>query len=65
VPHFTTDGLFLGYIGSCVDITERKAAEERRLGYIEEIEKMNRIMVERELKMIELKEKIKRLERHA
>ena len=65
VPHFTADGLFLGYIGSCVDITERKVAEERRLGYIEEIEKMNRIMVERELKMIELKEKIKRLERHA
>ncbi len=64
VPHFTTDGLFLGYIGSCVDITERKEAEERRVGYIEEIEKMNRIMVERELKMIELKEKIKKLERH-
>jgi PAS domain S-box-containing protein len=64
VPHFTTDQLFLGYIGSCVDITERKEAEERRVGYIEEIEKMNRIMVERELKMIELKEKIKKLERH-
>jgi PAS domain S-box-containing protein len=64
VPHFTTDQLFLGYIGSCVDITERKEAEERRIGYIEEIEKMNRIMVERELKMIELKEKIKKLERH-
>lgn len=26
-PRYTPDGLFAGYIGSCVDITERKAAE--------------------------------------
>jgi diguanylate cyclase (GGDEF)-like protein/PAS domain S-box-containing protein len=29
VPRFTLDGFFLGYIGSCVDITERKQAEEQ------------------------------------
>jgi len=28
-PRFTSDGTFLGYIGSCVDITERKQAEDR------------------------------------
>jgi signal transduction histidine kinase len=28
VPRFTPGGEFLGYIGSCVDITERKRAEE-------------------------------------
>jgi PAS domain S-box-containing protein len=28
VPRFETDGTFLGYIGSCVDITERKTSEE-------------------------------------
>jgi PAS domain S-box-containing protein len=27
VPRFSTDGVFLGYIGSCLDITERKESE--------------------------------------
>ncbi|HTT22672.1 MAG TPA: ABC transporter substrate binding protein [Candidatus Sulfotelmatobacter sp.] len=28
VPRFNTDGSFAGYIGSCLDVTERKRAEE-------------------------------------
>jgi len=28
VPRFSSDGTFAGYIGSCIDITERKHAEE-------------------------------------
>jgi len=28
-PRFGSDGMFLGYIGSCIDITERKQAQER------------------------------------
>src|SRR5204862_5857447 len=28
VPRFNPDGTFSGYIGSCMDITDRKAAEE-------------------------------------
>ena len=28
VPRFNPDGTFVGYIGSCIDITERKLAEE-------------------------------------
>src|SRR5947209_3622497 len=28
VPRYGTDGLFTGYVGSCVDFTERKLAEE-------------------------------------
>lgn len=28
VPRFESDGTFLGYIGSCVDITDRKTSEE-------------------------------------
>jgi two-component system, LuxR family, sensor kinase FixL len=28
-PRFAHDGAFLGYIGSCIDITERKRAEEK------------------------------------
>ena len=29
MPRFAPDGTFLGYIGSCIDITERKQAQER------------------------------------
>ena len=29
VPHFGPNQSFMGYIGSCIDITERKAAEEQ------------------------------------
>lgn len=28
VPRFSADGSFVGYIGSCMDVTERKSAEE-------------------------------------
>jgi PAS domain S-box-containing protein len=28
VPRFESDGTFLGYVGSCVDITDRKTSEE-------------------------------------
>jgi PAS domain S-box-containing protein len=28
-PRFASDGTFLGYVGSCIDITERKQAQER------------------------------------
>jgi PAS domain-containing protein len=30
VPRYTQEGSFAGYIGSCVDITERMRAEEAR-----------------------------------
>ena len=58
VPNLSDDGALLGYIGTANDITERKIAEEDRQKYIEEIEKMNHLMVKREIKMIELKEKL-------
>jgi PAS domain S-box-containing protein len=28
VPRFDSDGFFIGYIGSCIDVTDRKLAEE-------------------------------------
>jgi PAS domain S-box-containing protein len=28
VPRFESDGTFLGYVGSCIDITDRKSSEE-------------------------------------
>lgn len=44
------------------NITERKQAEDRLKEKIVELEKINKIMVSRELKMVELKEKIKKYE---
>lgn len=49
-------------VSSIIDITERKKIEETLKDKIEEIEKFNKLMVGRELKMIELKEKIAKLE---
>lgn len=45
------------------DITERKRAEEDLKKRIAELERMHRIMVDRELRMKELKEQIKKLEK--
>jgi PAS domain S-box-containing protein len=36
VPIYAAGGVFSGFIGSCVDITERKAAEEQRERVLEE-----------------------------
>lgn len=30
IPRFSSDGAFVGYIGSCIDITERKNVEQER-----------------------------------
>ncbi len=44
-----------------VDITERKRAEERMNQYVEELERFNRLAVNRELRMIELKREVNEL----
>ena len=44
------------------DISERKRAEAERRQYVEELERVTRMMVDRENKMIELKERIRQLE---
>jgi len=42
-PRFASDGAFLGYIGSCIDITERKAAEEEARRRREQVELLGRV----------------------
>ncbi|MFA6322795.1 MAG: PAS domain S-box protein [Candidatus Buchananbacteria bacterium] len=48
-------------VGIIRDITEQKKAEEKLAERAEELEKLNKLMVGRELKMIELKEKLEKL----
>jgi len=55
-------GNIVGAIETMQDITERKKAEEDIKKRNEELEKFNKITVGRELRMVELKKKIKKLE---
>jgi PAS domain S-box-containing protein len=34
VPRFTSGGIFAGYIGSCIDITDKRCAEEERHKFV-------------------------------
>jgi PAS domain S-box-containing protein len=44
-PRFAPDGTFLGYIGSCLDITERKEAEAEVLQHRAELAHLSRITI--------------------
>jgi PAS domain S-box-containing protein len=55
-PRFSADGEFLGYIGSCIDISDRKHAEEALLLAHEEVSKLKNQL---EAENIYLKEEIK------
>lgn len=50
-------------LGMVLDITERKQAEEELKKQNSDLEKSNKLMLGRELKMVELKKKIKELEK--
>lgn len=59
---YSADGKPLRSIGTVHDITERKEIEEKDKRHLSDLEKMNRFVVDRELKMVELKKEIKTLE---
>src|SRR4029453_15789662 len=42
-PRFASDGAFIGYIGSCIDLTERKTAEEEASRRREQVELLGRV----------------------
>src|SRR5260221_8108194 len=44
-PRFAPDSKFLGYIGSCIDITERKQAEAEARQHREEIAYLSRAAI--------------------
>jgi PAS domain S-box-containing protein len=49
VPHYDAEEKFLGYIGSCVDITEQKRAEEEAVRSREELAHVSRVATVAEL----------------
>lgn len=60
-PIKNADQTITTYIGIVRDITEQKIAEQASLQRTQEMERLNKAMIGRELKMIELKQEIKRL----
>jgi len=59
---FNKDNKIVGFIGTEEDITDLKNSEQKIIDKNNDLEKINKIMIDRELKMIELKEKIRKLE---
>ena len=55
------NGKFIYTIGIFHDITEQKKIEDYEKKHIEELKQMNRLMIGRELKMVELKKEITKL----
>jgi PAS domain S-box-containing protein len=49
VPRFNPDGSFAGYIGSCIDVAERRRAEEQLHQAQEDLARVTRIVVMGEL----------------
>ena len=59
IPIFGEDGKISNYAALRTVISSRKDYEEKIKKHIEELEKMNKFTIDRELRMIELKEDIK------
>lgn len=60
-PNYDSKNEFVGFIGHCFDISDRKENEEILKKKNRELKQMNDIMIDRELKMIELKKEINNL----
>ncbi|MBV9406156.1 MAG: PAS domain-containing protein, partial [Acidobacteriaceae bacterium] len=61
LPYRTSDDRIQGVVVTFVDITERKRAEDELRARNEELERFNRAVVDRELRMVELKKEINAL----
>jgi PAS domain S-box-containing protein len=62
-PIIDEEGEVIGTVGIARNITDRKKADEELKRRTEELERMNRLMVGRELKMTEMKKEIEELKK--
>ena len=62
IPVLDKSGGIKFVIGTSIDITREKMAEEKLKNKLDELEKFHKLVVGRELKMSELKDRIKNLE---
>lgn len=60
---WSEDGSFKYFLGMVEDITERKRTEAERETQMKELKDMNNLMVNREMKMVELKKEIEELKK--
>jgi C4-dicarboxylate-specific signal transduction histidine kinase len=49
VPRFNPDRSFAGYIGSCIDVTEQRRAEEQLRQALEDLDRVSRVVAMGEL----------------
>lgn len=61
-PIFDLDGGIKNYASVRTLINDKKEAEEKLKEHLKELERMNKFAVDRELRMVELKREIKKLE---
>jgi len=61
IPVLNAAGEFKGYMGSTINITEKKKVEAKIIKHAKELEVFNRAMVDREMRIIEMKEEVNRL----
>jgi PAS domain S-box-containing protein len=60
-PRYNEKGIFIGYVGHCIDIDKRKKAEAQLKDKMNELERFTKLTVDRELHMIELKKEVNAL----
>lgn len=58
VTALTDGGRIIGFLGIATDLTERKAAEQKVRTALSELERLNRVMMGREERVLELKREI-------
>lgn len=61
IPYRNEEGKIIGVIGFSLDITERKEFEDNLKQSNQDLERLNKLMVGRELEMIKLKEELKKI----
>jgi PAS domain S-box-containing protein len=60
-PRYDAKGTFLGYIGHCLDITERKQADAKLADQLDELRRWQDVMLDREDRVQELKGEVNEL----